>query len=153
MTLFVFSLKAAFDGVLHLCDKHKRDMASQVIGNSNVLICSLNVQAQCAINAESVSMSWRFNGSIEHWVFDIRFDYDDEGFGSMMRVINTMLQSNTFYSIANMYPYVAEVALHLNKVCWRWINVMSYICMIVMLFQITCNSTVCSMAISIQQEI
>ena len=70
----------------------------------------------------------------------------------MMRVINTMLQSNTFYSIANMYPYVAEFALLINKVCWGWINAMSHICMTVMLFQITCDSTVGSIAITIQQQ-
>ena len=49
-------------------------------------------------------------------IYNFRFDYDDEGFRSMMTVINAFLQSNTLLSVANMYPYVAEVALFLNKV-------------------------------------
>ena len=41
MTHFVFHMKAVFGGALLLQEEYKRDMASQIIGNSNYLVYSL----------------------------------------------------------------------------------------------------------------
>ena len=45
-----------------------------------------------------------------------RFDYDDKDFKAIVKILNEFLIANPNYSLPNMYPYVADVALFFLKV-------------------------------------
>ena len=45
-----------------------------------------------------------------------RFDYDDKDFKSVMTIVNEFAGANPDYMVANMYPYIADIALIFNKV-------------------------------------